>query len=34
LFTIRYVGGWAKVEKKFFDPKRGIMARFIGSSGG
>src|SRR6266480_4118269 len=34
LFTIRYVGGWAKVEKKFFDPKTGIMARFIGSSGG
>src|SRR6266566_1042521 len=34
LFTIKYVGGWAKVEKKFFDPKTGIMARVIGSSGG
>src|SRR6266550_4378143 len=34
LFTIKYVGGWAKVEKKFFDPRTGIMARFIGSSGG
>jgi len=34
LFTIKYVGGWAKVEKKFFDPKTGIMVRFIGSSGG
>src|SRR6266550_4099843 len=34
LFTIKYIGGWAKVEKKFFDPKTGIMARFIGSSGG
>src|SRR2546428_437399 len=34
LFTIKYVGGWAKVEKKFFDPQSGIMARFMGSSGG
>jgi len=34
LFTIEYVGGWAKVEKKFFDPRTGIMVRFIGSSGG
>jgi sulfate/thiosulfate transport system substrate-binding protein len=34
LFTITYVGGWPKVEKKFFDPKTGIMARFQGSSGG
>jgi sulfate/thiosulfate transport system substrate-binding protein len=34
LFTIKYVGGWAKVERKFFDPKTGIMARFEGSSGG
>src|SRR5438876_8628750 len=23
LFTIKYVGGWAKVEKKFFDPRTG-----------
>ena len=34
LFTIKYVGGWPKVEKKFFDPTTGIMARFQGSSGG
>jgi ABC-type sulfate transport system substrate-binding protein len=34
LFTIKYVGGWAKVEKKFFDSRTGVMARFIGSSGG
>jgi sulfate/thiosulfate-binding protein len=34
LFTIKYVGGWPKVEKRFFDPKTGIMARFQGSSGG
>src|SRR3989440_2186490 len=34
LFTIRYVGGWAKVEKKFFDPNSGIMAKIEGSSGG
>jgi sulfate/thiosulfate transport system substrate-binding protein len=34
LFTIKYVGGWAAVEKKFFDPRRGVMAKIIGSSGG
>jgi sulfate/thiosulfate transport system substrate-binding protein len=34
LFTIKYVGGWAKVEKKFFDPRTGIMVRFQGSNGG
>ena len=34
LFTIKYVGGWASVEKKFFDPRTGIMAKIIGSSGG
>jgi sulfate/thiosulfate transport system substrate-binding protein len=34
LFTIKYVGGWAQVEKKFFDPRTGVMARIIGSSGG
>ena len=34
LFTIKYVGGWPKVEKRFFDPKTGIMAGFQGSSGG
>ena len=34
LFTIKYVGGWAQVEKKFFDPRTGIMAKIQGSSGG
>ena len=34
LFTIKYVGGWAKVARKFFDPRPGIMARFQGSNGG
>jgi sulfate/thiosulfate-binding protein len=34
LFTIRYVGGWANVEKKFFDPHSGVMAKIQGSSGG
>jgi sulfate transport system substrate-binding protein len=34
LFTIKYVGGWASVEQKFFDPRSGIMAKIIGSSGG
>ena len=34
LFTIAYVGGWAKVEKRFFDPKTGVMAKIVGSLGG
>ena len=34
LFTIKYVGGWAKVEKKFFDPRSGVMAKIQASSGG
>jgi ABC-type sulfate transport system substrate-binding protein len=34
LFTIKYVGGWTKVEKKFFDPHTGVMAKIQGSSGG
>jgi sulfate/thiosulfate transport system substrate-binding protein len=34
LFTIKYVGGWNAVQKKFFDPNKGIMAKVIGSSGG
>src|SRR5436189_2652420 len=34
LFTIKYVGGWPKVEEEFFDPRTGIMAKIIGSSGG
>jgi sulfate/thiosulfate-binding protein len=27
MFTIDYLGGWAKVEKKFFDPNNSIMAK-------
>jgi sulfate/thiosulfate transport system substrate-binding protein len=27
LFTARYVGGWTKVQKQFFDPRTGIMAK-------
>jgi sulfate/thiosulfate-binding protein len=34
LFTIKYVGGWQTVEKKFFDPRTGVMAKIQGSSGG
>src|SRR6476661_2202162 len=34
LFTIKYVGGWPVVQKKFFDPNSGVMAKIIGSSGG
>ena len=34
LFTIKYVGGWPAVQKKFFDPNSGVMAKIIGSSGG
>jgi sulfate/thiosulfate-binding protein len=34
LFTIKYFGGWPAVEKKFFDPRTGVMAKIQGSSGG
>jgi sulfate/thiosulfate transport system substrate-binding protein len=34
LFTIKYVGGWAQVEEKFFDPRTGIMARIQAANGG
>ena len=34
LFTIKYVGGWATVQKKFFDPKSGIMAKIQAANGG
>jgi sulfate/thiosulfate transport system substrate-binding protein len=33
LFTIKYVGGWPQVEKKFFDPRTGIMAKIQASGG-
>ena len=36
LFTIDQLGlgGWNKVQKRFFDPKTGIMARFERQVGG
>jgi sulfate/thiosulfate transport system substrate-binding protein len=34
LFTIKFVGGWGKVEKKFFDPHGGVMTKIQASSGG
>jgi sulfate/thiosulfate-binding protein len=34
LFTIKYVGGWPQVEKRFFDPKTGVMAKIEASLGG
>jgi len=27
LFTIQKLGGWAKVQKQFFDPKTGIVTK-------
>ena len=27
LFTIGYIGGWDKVDKQFFDPNTGVMAK-------
>jgi sulfate/thiosulfate transport system substrate-binding protein len=33
LFTINYVGGWPKVDKRFFDPRTGIIAK-LQSNGG
>jgi sulfate transport system substrate-binding protein len=27
LFTIKYVGGWPKVNTQFFDPTNGIVAK-------
>src|SRR5436190_5922735 len=34
LFTIKYVGGWPKVEKTFFDPNHGVMATIEHQLGG
>ena len=33
LFTVNYLGGWAKVTPQFFDPQNGIMARIERSLG-
>jgi sulfate transport system substrate-binding protein len=34
LFTIGYLGGWPKVQTKFFDPKSGVMAKIEQGLGG
>jgi sulfate/thiosulfate transport system substrate-binding protein len=34
LFTIGYVGGWTRVEKKFFDPNNSVMATIERGLGG
>ena len=34
LFTIGYVGGWTKVQKKFFDPNSSVMATIERGLGG
>jgi sulfate/thiosulfate transport system substrate-binding protein len=33
-FTVDYLGGWAKVQKKFFDPNTGLMPKIEKSLGG
>jgi sulfate/thiosulfate transport system substrate-binding protein len=33
LFTIQKLGGWAKVEKRFFNPRSGVMAKIEASLG-
>lgn len=34
LFTVDYLGGWTKVQKKFFDPNSGLMTKIEQSLGG
>jgi sulfate/thiosulfate transport system substrate-binding protein len=34
LFSIKWLGGWAKVDKQFFDPKTGIVTRIQKRKGG
>ena len=33
-FTVDFLGGWAKVQKKFFDPNTGLMPKIEKSLGG
>jgi sulfate/thiosulfate transport system substrate-binding protein len=33
LFTIKWLGGWAKVDKRFFDPNTGIVTRIQRQTG-
>jgi sulfate transport system substrate-binding protein len=34
LFSIKFLGGWAKVDKRFFDPNTGIVTRIQKRKGG
>jgi sulfate/thiosulfate transport system substrate-binding protein len=34
LFSIKFLGGWAKVDKRFFDPDTGIVTRIQKRKGG
>jgi len=33
-FTIQYLGGWGKVDKRFFDPRTGIVTKIVKRKGG
>jgi len=33
-FTIQYLGGWAKVDRRFFDPRTGIVTKIQKRKGG
>jgi sulfate/thiosulfate transport system substrate-binding protein len=33
-FTIKYLGGWAKVNRQFFDPRNGIVTKIQRRKGG
>ena len=33
-FSIKYLGGWAKVDKQFFDPRNGIVTKIQRRKGG
>ena len=34
LFSLKFLGGWAKVDKRFFDPNSGIVTRIQSQTGG
>jgi ABC-type sulfate transport system substrate-binding protein len=34
LFTIQWLGGWARVDKQFFDPRTGIVTKIQKRKGG
>ena len=33
-FTVDYLGGWTKIQKKFFDPNTGLMTKIEQGLGG